>query len=91
MRPNAIVITEEEISEIGALGSHVVPDIHHRRRVIDAGFRRLVPCPWRGDRDVQRDARVTLPGLIPQQKPARDQTSHAVGDHMVLQEAVLQL
>src|SRR6476620_3245786 len=45
MHPNAIVITEEEISEIGALRNHVVPDIHYRRRIVDAGLRRLVSRP----------------------------------------------
>src|SRR6476659_1538416 len=87
----AVTLHEEQIGKIVTAGNHVVPDIDHRWRVIDSGLCGLVSSPRRGDRDIERDARTTSAQLISQEEPARHQPTHAVGDDVVLGEAVLEL
>src|SRR6476646_970342 len=87
----AVSLHEEQIGKIVTAGNQFVPDIDHRWRVIDSGLCGLVSSPRRGDRDIERDARTTSAQLISQEEPARHQPAHAVGDDVILGEAVLEL
>src|SRR6478609_4082934 len=87
----AVTVREEQIGQIGTARNHVIPDIDHRWRVIDSGLCSLVSRPRRGDGDVERDACTTSAQLILYEDPAGYQPTHAVGDDVVLGEAVLEL